>query len=640
MAPEQVRGESVDERSDIFALGIVLAEMTKGSHPFARNTRVETMTAILQSDVVLPDTVPPGLARIIDHMLVKDARSRFQSMNDVAFALRLHSGGHSSSDSATRVTQVPDSRARERDFVPLTLRRGRIGNARFTANGTVVFGAAWEGNPIEIFLATPGKLESISIGVPGADLLSVSPTGDLAISLDRAFLGGWVSAGTLARMRSAGGAPRKIHERVLDADWAPDGKNMAIIRQVDDGTVVLEYPIGRRLRVSGGWLSHLRFSRDGSRLGFIDHQWFGDDGGRPVVIDLEGHEVMVPSEVNQSTAGLAWSPDGSEVWVAGDRFGHGRDIIGYDMSGKFRLVMSSPGMLTLCDVTADGAMLVTHDNHRREVYTARHGEVAEKNLAWYDWPYLAAIADDGSELLIEEQRARSGERSGAAFFLRSVDGGPAVQMGDGRARALSPDGNWIAADTGIAGCLELIPTGVGESKPVKIDQFAEAIGWHWFPDGKSVLVLGHGHDQSRLSLRVPLDGSQPTPVGPGNLGWPCAISPDGERVVALGPDDRLMSYPIGGGEGAPVNGAFRGEWPICWSSDGTSIYVYPRGKTSLSVDRIDMSSGERMVWQEVRPSDAAGILDVFPVWLTPDGETYAYSYRRCLSDLYLVTGGS
>ena len=636
MAPEQVRGEAIDERADIFALGIVLAELTTGVHPFQRPTRVEMMSAILQSDPALGNAMPEGLAQIIEHMLAKNVASRFQSMGDVGFALRLLSGSHASGETSATVRSARESVAHERDFLSLTLRRGRISNARFADDGAIIYGAAWEGNPVEIFHATAGTLEARSLGIPGADLLSVSTTGDLAVSLGRRFLGGWASIGTLARVRTAGGgAPRKLHERVVDADWARDGKGMAIIRQADDSTFILECPIGRPLRISGGWLSSVRFSRDGTRLALIDHPWFGDDAGRPVVIDLEGHEVMAPDEALSSTSGLAWSPDGDEVWIAGDRPGYGRDILGYDMTGERRTVLSSPGELTLCDVRADGAILMTHDTWRREVYAGSRGEPGLKNLAWYDWPFPTALSADGNEVLLEEQRA-SLQGSRSPFFLRPVDGGPAIHMGNGRARGISPDGQWIAAETGATGYLELIPTGVGESRLLKVP-CAEPQWWEWFPDGKRLLVLGVAGDQSRLSLAVPTDGSEVTKVGPGNLTWPCAASPDGERIIATGPDDRLMVFPTrGGGDAIPVPGTRRGDWPICWSADANHVYVYPRGTTSLSVDRIDLTTGDRIVWQEIRPTDGAGIVDIFPVWLTADGERYAYSYRRCLSDLYLV----
>jgi hypothetical protein len=75
-----------------------------------------------------------------------------------------------------------------------------------------------------------------------------------------------------------------------------------------------------------------------------------------------------------------------------------------------------------------------------------------------------------------------------------------------------------------------------------------------------------------------------------------------------------------------------------WSDDGRFVYVYPRGRVSLTIDRIDVTTGAREEWQAVQPADPAGIVDVFPIWVTPDGERYAYGYRRCLSDIYLVRG--
>jgi hypothetical protein len=266
--------------------------------------------------------------------------------------------------------------------------------------------------------------------------------------------------------------------------------------------------------------------------------------------------------------------------------------------------------------------------------------VALKNLAWYDWPLLGSLSADGSEVLFEEQRAQDPGGSGSALFLRPVDGGPAVHVGYGRARGMSPDGKWIAADTGVAGHLELIPTGVGESKLVKSADFANATWWTFFSDGKRLLVIGSSPGRPRFSLEVPLDGGEPKPVGPGNLGWPCALSPDGEHVVSLSADDLLVIYPIRGAEATPVPGARRGEWPISWSEDSKYLYVYPRGSTAISIDRLDLATGERVMWQELRPVDSAGIIDMFPVWLTRDGEHYAYSYRRCLSDLYLAVDGT
>ena len=96
MAPEQVRGEVTDARTDLFALGAVLYEMLTGRHAFQRNTAAETMTAILREDP--PDLMTtrvdlsPGLERIVRHCLEKNPVERFQSARDVAFALEALSG--------------------------------------------------------------------------------------------------------------------------------------------------------------------------------------------------------------------------------------------------------------------------------------------------------------------------------------------------------------------------------------------------------------------------------------------------------------------------------------------------------------------------------------------------------------------
>lgn len=634
MSPEQVRAERVDERSDIFSLGIVVAEMATGIHPFMKATRVETMSAILQNDVDIPATVPPGLARIIDHMLAKRAGARFQSMNDVAFALQLLSGSAISGESEAAAA-VSGSGAHVK-YLALTFQRGRIGSARFTPEGSVVYGASWEGGPVEIFLSYPGTPEARPVGLTDADVLAVSSTGELAVSLGKRAIGGWLATGTLARLPLAGGAPRKICEGVVDADWAPDGKNFAVVRQVENG-FALEYPIGRRLYASGGWLSHVRFSRDGTRLAFLDHPWHGDDAGRPVVIDLEGRIVMDPRETSGGTSGLAWSPDGSEVWVALHSQPQGRDLFGYDMSGSARLVLAVPGELTICDTRPNGDMIISHDSFRREVYAARRGELPSRNLAWFDWPMLTDLSLDGSQILIEEQKAIAATKTKSQFYLRPVDGGPALHLGDGRARAISPDGEWVAASAEAPGYIELIPTGVGESRLVDCREFEEMHWWSFFPDGKRLLVVGSSPDKERISRCVPVDGGESTPAGPGTFSFPVAISPDGSRFVTPGPGDRLMVYSMSGSEEAELRGARSGEWPIRWSADGRYVYVIPRGRATLTIDRIDIESGERVVWQSIEPADPAGIFDVMPVWITPDGEHLAYSYRRCLSSLYLVT---
>lgn len=92
MSPEQVRGQEVDARSDIFSLGCVLYEMATGQRAFSRPTAAETMTTILHDEPPEPSEsgkkIPLELQRVIRHCLEKNREERFQSARDLAFDLR------------------------------------------------------------------------------------------------------------------------------------------------------------------------------------------------------------------------------------------------------------------------------------------------------------------------------------------------------------------------------------------------------------------------------------------------------------------------------------------------------------------------------------------------------------------------
>ena len=124
----------------------------------------------------------------------------------------------------------------------LTFRGGTIRMARFAPDGkNIVYSAAWEGNPIELLVTRPDSPESRPFGLSKAEVLSISPEGEMAVLLNSHNVDPYINVGTLARVPLGGGAPREVLENVQWADWSPDGTNFAVVREFG-GLSRLEYP--------------------------------------------------------------------------------------------------------------------------------------------------------------------------------------------------------------------------------------------------------------------------------------------------------------------------------------------------------------------------------------------------------------
>lgn len=636
MSPEQVRGDHVDHRSDIFSLGVILHEMIVGTQPFRRQSSVETMNAILHDDPPVPaaDT-PPGFVRILQHALEKKPTNRFQSVKDMAFAIEAlsDSGTHSA------VVAKPEPARLRASFRRMTFRRGFIMSARFAPDGSVVYGAAWEDNQLEILSSYQTGPEARPLGLHDADILSVSSTGELAISLGRRFIGvGYATSGTLARVPLAGGAPRRVCQDVQEAMWTRDGKNFLIVRRVE-GNYRIESPIGKVLYSTPRWITFARFSPNEELIGFIDHPVWGDDAGTVVIIDRNGKEIVRGVEQFNSTSGLAWTPNGEEVWFTGEAIGkgHGRDIQAINVHGQERVVLPVPGRLTLHDIAADGRVLLAIENGRREQVVGHLGEPLERNLSWFDWSRLVSVSRDGSFVAFEEQA--SGVQGVNTVFIRPTDGAPAVRIMEGRARGnpISADGEWLAIAVGSPTHLELVATGVGEPRVIPCD-LTEYFAWLFFPDGKRLAILGNRPGEPRALFEVDIETGTTRQITKGILlGSTLAVSHDGKTIAAAS-DPKIVLIDVPTGDVRPLAGCNPTDIPLEWADDDQAIFVSERGQYMLNVFRIDVATGERKEWVQIRPDDPAGILDIMPVHITPDGKTYSYGYRRQLSDLYIVTG--
>ena len=288
MAPEQVRGEPADHRSDIFSLGAVAYEMLAGRRAFRGQSSIEILHAILKDEPGEHDgDANTALERIIRHALEKEPSHRFQSASDMAFALQAIATG-----STAAVAPIPASRRRwlviatvmattliaagaywwgthrsieeSPRFHPV-LSDQEIDDARFTRDGAHLVYSRTNGKPRVVTVSTA---EATEINLPEkSQILAVSSKDEIA-----ALTPGADGARFLTRVPVAGGAPRQMMEGVKAADWSPDGNQLAIVR-LAGSRYRLEYPIGTVLYetdATAGSILQCRVSHRGDKVAFVE----------------------------------------------------------------------------------------------------------------------------------------------------------------------------------------------------------------------------------------------------------------------------------------------------------------------------------------------------------------------------------
>ena len=527
-------------------------------------------------------------------------------------------------------------------FQRLSFGRGTILSARFTADGqSVIYGAAWDGKPFQLFWTGAGSSGSRSLGVD-ADILAISPSGEMAVLVNPMFRE-MSRRGTLALMSLTGSAPRKVLDNVQDADWSPDGSKLAVTRYIN-GRCVLEFPQGHVLyqTASGAWLSHPRVSPRGDRIAFLEHPLGegDDDAGWLAVVDLAGQKKTLSRQFG-SIAGLAWTPDGEAIWFSGSEVGsYPRALFKVTTTGQQLLVRQESSNTVLHDVSRDGHLLVTRDTIRGEVFGHIFPDNKERELGWGDNSFATDITPDGAMIALSVQ----GEASDRGYdvYLRKTDGSPAVRLGDGIPIQFSNDGKWVVTSypSGLKPAstpqLMLLPTGAGQAVTLTHDSISHGFAT-LLPDGKRFLFDGvePGHTP-RSWVQDGSDG-KPQPLTPeGVVGN--HVSPDGKLMAAVGLDHKFWVYPVDGSRPRPLSGIEPGEVAIGWSADSNHLFVATAEAVPIRIYRTEVSSGRRQFVSKVAPNDLAGLWGFLTVHITPDGKSYVYSDYRILSDLYVASG--
>jgi Tol biopolymer transport system component len=496
------------------------------------------------------------------------------------------------------------------------------------------------GEPADIYSMRVGNPEFRAHGLPGAKLLAVSSSGEMAVALGWHWGGSNVGAGTLARVSLAGGAPRQLLENAMDADWAPDGKSLAVLRYVGPGRRI-EFPLGKVLYETKNFpfIAEPRVSPRGDAVAFLELD--RPNGVFSVqIVDRAGKRRKL-SDGWSNAQGLAWSRTGEQIWFAATKSGFARALYAVTLSGKERLVTRFPGGLTLHDIAKNGRVLLTQESTRREMVGRLSGDASDRYLTWLDYSGPADLSADGKRFLFVE----AGEGSGArpSLWLGGAGGSAPVRLGEGsNASSLSPDGKRVAAlRTRSDGPNELVlvPTGAGEERRVAL-QGPNPLGAKWLPDGERLLIEGQEPGGKIRCYVIGLAGGAPRPITPEGTSFE-AMTPDGKWVLCSAKGQAVL-YPVENGEPRPLPRPPNPEvleylGTLAWADDDHTVFVAESG-VPARILRLDIHTWQKTLWKEVAPADIAGVRMVQPVLITPDGRSYVYTFRRVLSDLYLAEG--
>jgi len=668
MSPEQLRGKTVDHRSDIFSFGAILYEMLTGKRAFAGDTQVDSMTAILREDP--PEMtgkghdIPFAFEQVVRHCLEKEPESRFQTARDLAFALS------TLPETTTSKQILPFTRGVARfrtwwprvaaalalaavaffvgiwlkpavspDYNRVTFERGTVYSARFTPDGrTVVYGASWNGHPLQIYSTIPDSLLARPLGLTSAYLLGLSRTSQLALTLHgRPGSRLEFEGGMLAESPITGATPREVLKDVAWADWSPT-EELAVVHHVN-GRDSLEYPVGKVLYQTSGAISNIRFSPQGDRIAFLDHPDRWDPSGSVQISDLAGNKTTLSSGWDWES-GLAWSPQKNEVWFTALKSGSSnRSLWAVTLSGKQRKVLTVPGGFTLQDIASDGRILATIDNERLAMeWSGKDKQV--RDLSWYDWSIAKDISPDGQWVLFEEG-AQGSEPVGpdGAVAIRNVDGSPPIRLAAGTAHTLSPDGKWAvsALQSGPAQLI-LLPVGPGQSRQIPLPGLERVqTRTHFLPDGKRLVISGNEPGRPGRTYIVDLSGGTPKPVTPEGV-YATLPSPDGKFLAGGTSDYKLDLYPLDGGPPRSIPGIEPGYRVAQWSADSKALYVFQPGDVPLKIQRLDIATGKMKPVRDVVPADLGGVVSIGPVITNVNASEFAYSYYQTLSVLYVVSG--
>ncbi len=634
MAPEQARGETVDHRADIFALGVVLHEMLAGERPFAGNTYGDALAAILKEDPrELPAGVPPALVGIVRHCVQKRPEDRFSSAHDLALALE----SVSAVDGAP-VVRGPQRRGR-RLWMAAAVTAGlaavaatawllvrhragdwRVANFRlvstfagshrspsFSPDGTMVTFIDDAGGVPQVWVKTLAEGDPIRIttGTMGAGRPRWSPKNDQVVfhRKNADVLDGIWSVPPL------GGPPRKIIEGGWDPNFSADGERLVFERPGEIWTAAADGSDQRRVEgLPDSSMSRTsRFpaiSPDQGSIALFSPS-LGPRGDLWLVPAEGGTARRLTNDVSQVGAPV-WSADGRWIVFASDRSGSMTLWRVAPAGGAPEPVTTGTGEDGEPDVSRDGRSLIYASTRKSwammllDTRTGEQRQILERRTTIL----FPAISPHGDRIVFVG--AAGGDRH---LFAISADGSGLEQLTRGRGEVnvlphWSGDGEWIFFDQARpTHSLRRIPAGGGASTVIRSawDENERAVPT-LDPQGRRVShLVGEFGARDAPAAVLDLESGKEVRLAAriGGTKW----SPDGTLLVGadLGRGEVYVCPP----SGEACSLVTHGYWPT-WSGDGSRIIVCRATATPEVVELISCrrdGGGERRI-AELRDMDA------------------------------------
>jgi Tol biopolymer transport system component len=410
MSPEQVRGEAVDHRSDIFSLGVIIYEMLSGRRAFRGDSTVETMNSILTEDPPSMSgehsRVSPGIERVVRRCLEKRSEERFQSAHDLAYALEAvqdsssavpavaaAAAGHNRTRrnavlavaalatgalgffAGNLLRPTPIESARPADYprvLPLTFDTGIEFQPSLAPDGkSFVFVSDQDGD-LDIYFQRVGGENAINLTAdsPEADFApAFSPDGERIAFTSRRDGGG------IFVMGATGESARRLTDFGGDPAWSPDGRELvfadvSIFQPTGRSRISKLWRVdvvnGRTTKISDGDAVQPNWAPDGERIVY----WGLPHGtGKRVLytIPAEGGEPVALTDDDYFNWNPVWSSDGRDLYYSSNRGGT-FDLWHMPIDGATGRAIGEPEPVTTSsEWTAEPRMSI---DGRRIIYTS------------------------------------------------------------------------------------------------------------------------------------------------------------------------------------------------------------------------------------------------------------------------------